>query len=559
MFIDTGATGSRPAELVKPAGFAASRMRPDVLSGRRVYKHATPDGVGNRCAIVARLVILLTMKSQSKPSSAVILALVVMNLSPLLRQDGYALDPSQELSQGRVIERVVCKNNPDQSYALYLPSSYSPTRKWAMLAAFDPGARGSIPVERFKEAAERYGYIICGSNNSRNGPLQPSAEAAKAMLGDAAERFSIDEKQVYLSGFSGGARAATAIAVWLKEQIAGVIACGAGFAAGIEPSSSLPFVFYGTVGNEDFNYAELKQLDRKLQSSGVTHRIEVFEGGHSWAPSDVGVRAVEWLELQAMKSGRRSRDEAFVDRMFKNAQDRATLNEASSRVLDAYTGFIEIVADFKGLRDVAEFERKAALLRDSKPVRQALSKAQDQEKEEIRRGSELFALRARLMNPATSAVLNAADGQSRPSGLTSSAEARQNALSDLKDRLRELKQKSEAKESTPERALARRVINQYSAAAFEQSMMLIQAKKYDLAVSSLTTDSEVMPDNWRVLYNLACAYSLKGDKRRALDALAKSVQKGFSNAAELERNTQLDAIREEPAFKKILEDLKQKR
>ena len=490
------------------------------------------------------------MKFQSKSSTAAVLALLLLNLSPLLRQDGYAFDLSQELSPGRVIERLVCKNNPDQSYALYLPSGYSPTQKWALLAAFDPGARGGIPIERFKEAAERYGYVLCGSNNSRNGPLQPSAEAAKAMLGDVSERFSIDEKRVYLTGFSGGARAATAMAVWLKEQIAGVIACGAGFAAGIEPSSSLPFVFYGTVGNEDFNYAELKQLDRKLQGSGVTHRIEVFEGGHSWAPSDVGVRAVEWLELQAMKSGRRSRDEAFVDQMFKNAQNRATSSEAAGRDLEAYTGFLEIVADFKGLRDVAGFESKIALLRDSRPIKQALSKAQDQEKEEIRRGSELFDLRARLMNPATSAAT---------SGLTSGAEARQLVLSDLKIKLRELKQKSEAKENTPERALARRLLNQYGAAAFEQSMMLIQAKKYDLAVSSLTTDSEVMPDNWRILYNLACAYSLKGDKRRALDALSRSVQKGFANPAELERNTQLDAVREEASFKKILEELKQKR
>ena len=40
-----GHPGLRPAELVKPTGNAASRMRPDVLSGRSVYKHATPSGV----------------------------------------------------------------------------------------------------------------------------------------------------------------------------------------------------------------------------------------------------------------------------------------------------------------------------------------------------------------------------------------------------------------------------------------------------------------------------------------------------------------------------------
>jgi len=68
-----------------------------------------------------------------------------------------------------------------------------------------------------------------------------------------------------------------------------------------------------------------------------------------------------------------------------------------------------------------------------------------------------------------------------------------------------------------------------------------------------------MPDNWRVLYGLACAYSLKGDRRRAIEALEKAVQKGFANAGELERNAQLDPIRDDPAFKSIVERLKQKK
>ena len=496
-------------------------------------------------------------------SLVTILVTIAFSLQPRLALPSPGLVDDPQV--GQIVERVVCKNNPDQSYALYIPTNYSPARKWALLAAFDPGARGMIPVERFKEAAERYGYIVCGSNNSRNGPLQPSAEAAKAMLSDIAARFSIDDKRVYLTGFSGGARAATAIAVWLKEQIAGVIGCGAGFAVGIEPSSSLSFIFYGTVGNEDFNYPELRQLDRKLQDAGVTHRIDVFDGGHSWAPANICLRAIEWIELQAMKSGRRTRDDSFIDRLFKSALDSAGGHESAGRALDSYVDYLEIAADFKGLKDIGEAEKKAASLRDSKAVKQELRKAQDQEKEEIRRGTELFGLRARLMSPAVSAALSEASGQGSPErnaqspGLTSEAEARQVAFTDLKGKLAELKRRSEAKENTPDRALARRVLNQYSAASFEQSMMLIQAKKYDLAASSLVTDTELMPDNWRVLYGLACAYSLKGDRRRAIEALEKAVQKGFANAGELERNAQLDPIRDDPAFKSIVERLKQKK
>jgi len=410
---------------------------------------------------------------------------------------------------GRVIERLVCKKDPGQSYALYLPSNYSSTRKWALLAAFDPGARGNVPVERFNEAAERYGYIVCGSNNSRNGPLQPSAEAAKAMLGDVSAKFAIDYKRVYLTGFSGGARAATAIAAWLTGQVAGVIGCGAGFAEGINANPSLPFVYYGTVGTDDFNYPEMKQLDRTLEQARVVHHVAVFEGGHDWAPSDECVRAIEWIELQAMKSGRRSRDDSFVDRLFMAAQNRANAHESAGRPFEAYLEYAAIAADFNGLRDIAGLEKKTASLRDSKAVKQALARDRDQEAEERRRLNEIFHLRADAQkwsnDPATQ----------RP------------FLYDLRQILSDLKRKSEARENSPERALARRILNQFLITSFEQSTGLLRGRKYDLAASNLAADAEAMPDNWRLLYNLACAYALKGDKRGAIETLRKAVERAL--------------------------------
>jgi len=97
----------------------------------------------------------------------------------------------EDPTPGRIIERVVCRNNSEQTYALYLPSNYSYSQKWPLIAAFDPGARGNLPVEHFREAAERYGFIVCGSNNSRNGPMPPTGEAAKAMLGDGDKQESL--------------------------------------------------------------------------------------------------------------------------------------------------------------------------------------------------------------------------------------------------------------------------------------------------------------------------------------------------------------------------------
>ena len=71
-------------------------------------------------------------------------------------------------TRGRLIEDLKCAADPSQGYALYLPSNYSPERAWSLILAFDPRDRGSAPVERFQAAAETYGYIVAGSNNSRS-------------------------------------------------------------------------------------------------------------------------------------------------------------------------------------------------------------------------------------------------------------------------------------------------------------------------------------------------------------------------------------------------------
>jgi tetratricopeptide repeat protein len=263
-----------------------------------------------------------------------------------------------------------------------------------------------------------------------------------------------------------------------------------------------------------------------------------------------------------MKSGRRPLDESFINRLFDEAGKSASANESAAKQYDAYIGYSQIVSDFKGLKDVAEFERKAALLKESKLVRQAINRERDQENEELRRMKELFSLRAKLRTRATAAALGEGGAygavNSHPYEPANDPQTRQPLVNDLKRILADLKRKSDSKENSTERALARRVLNQFTVTLFEQARSLIEIKKYDLAVSNLETDAEIMPDSWRVLYNLACAYVLNGDKRRAIESLNKAVEKGFVNATELETNHQLDAIRGEAGFKKIVEGLKQK-
>src|ERR1017187_4838197 len=76
---------------------------------------------------------------------------------------------AQDLPHGVIIDDVKCAGDPSQSYALYLPSNYTGLRRWNLLIGFHPAARGRAIVEKYRAAAEQYGYIVVGSNNSRNG------------------------------------------------------------------------------------------------------------------------------------------------------------------------------------------------------------------------------------------------------------------------------------------------------------------------------------------------------------------------------------------------------
>jgi predicted esterase len=339
---------------------------------------------------------------------------------------------------GKITEDVKCSADPSQSYAVYVPSNYSPDRLWPVIMAFDPGARGRIPVERYQAAAEMYGYIVTGSNQSRNGSWAASEAAIKAISRDISERFAVDDRRVFTAGMSGGARVALAVAL-ASPRIAGVIASSAGFPDS-KPRKTVPFAIFGTAGSEDFNYMEMRQLDRDLKSP---HRVRIFNGGHVWLSSDLAMEAVEWLELQAMKSGRLSKDPAKIDRIF--AKRIASAAEGSDK--DRYVALQEIAVDFEGLKDVNEQAARAAVLGREKRVKDALKQDRHEEDQEARLIGDILAAEARLSAP----------------------EQHVEAMRDLRDRWKQMKTSADGASDTAERRIARRIARALLSSANERT------------------------------------------------------------------------------------------
>ena len=236
------------------------------------------------------------------------------------------------LPRGVLVEKVACAGHPDQAYALYLPSTYTPDRRWPILYAFDARANGKAVAELFQKAAETYGWILVSSwNTASDGPMEPNFTAMKALWADTHERFAIDETRVYAAGFSGTVRFACILALTAPGSIAGVIGASAGFPMGSPPKKDNPFVFFGTYGDRDFNYYEMNDLDRALAGLAVPHRIEPFAGLHDWPPADLATQAVAWMELQAMKSGKREKSPALIEAEWAADRERARTQAGPSR------------------------------------------------------------------------------------------------------------------------------------------------------------------------------------------------------------------------------------
>ena len=431
---------------------------------------------------------------------------------------------AEDFARGQIINKVFCREDPNQSYALYLPSRYSPDRAWPILYCLDPGARGGIPVELFQEGAEKYGYIVVGSNNSRNGPFEICRAAMEAFWKDTHARFVVSEKRVFGAGMSGGARSMCGLAQ-MSGLLSGVIACAAGF-PGSQVPKSVPYYFFGTAGTDDFNYPEVRQLDADLEKLGAIKRIVTFEGGHGWAPKSVCTQAIEWLELQSMKSGLSPRDETLIDSLFDKAV--VSVHEASEKPGEAYLLNRAIAADFRGLKDVSSFDKEAGALALSKEVKKFFREEEETHIQQDRRGAELY---------------NLWMGQRNDEG------AGTNSFS---EELSNLKKQSEGPRDSGPRRVARRVLYGLYVHAYEQARSDLEQKNFARAARLLELAAAIRPDSPEVYYNLASAYARAHDKRHALEALGRAIEKGFKDGKRISEDPAFEQLRNDPGLKKLL-------
>lgn len=145
-----------------------------------------------------------------------------------------------------------------------------------LLIILDSGGDGLFALHK---VAPALGYIPCiamASDRVKNN-FRDFDAAVEMLIDDATRQFEINTEQVYILGFSGGARMAYSYSV--NHRVTGIIMCSAAPQANA-PLSCPVYVISGTA---DFNFAETfkNPLNPGLSSP---YKTDYFEGTHAWPP-----------------------------------------------------------------------------------------------------------------------------------------------------------------------------------------------------------------------------------------------------------------------------------
>ncbi|HXS36252.1 MAG TPA: hypothetical protein VN721_06095 [Flavipsychrobacter sp.] len=424
--------------------------------------------------------------------------------------------------KGKVIDTVACKNQYAQSFALYLPSYYSINKNFPCIYFFDAHARGSLPVRTYKDIAEKYGFILIGSNFSKNGiEWQVTNDAIKALMDDTRSRINIDTKRIYAAGFSGGARVASSIAI-LDHGIAGVIGCAAGFPkTGNEFQNK--FDYFGIVGNYDFNLIEMESLNETLAQNGFTHQLLTANGIHDWALATDFQTALLWMQVNAMKENLQSKNDTLIN-IFKNDFDKRIGSAVTSKDwIAAHELLGGIVRTLDGLQDVSSYKKQLDEMTASPAYKDAVTLQAQLQQTEQNQQQEL---------------------------------AEQFAAQDEQwwtKKIADMNHNIQTAASQQESQMDKRLLNFLGLIGYMNSNHALEGGDLNNATKSLQVFKMADPKNPDCFYLTAIYYMKKGNEQQAISSLNEAASLGYSDVSQLTTEPAFSSLQNNADFKNVVD------
>lgn len=445
------------------------------------------------------------------------MTLLVMscNRQKQVEQETVSFQPSE-------IKTESCSGDSILQYTVFLPSGYSQKEKFPVIYAFDSQARGALAVNLFSKAAEEFKYIVIGSNNMKNNH-ENAGHIIKLLFDDSKQKFSIDENRIYLAGFSGGARVAASIAL-NNNNIKGIITCGAGMPVN-SSQSAYNFDLVSIIGNEDFNYLEVKSLEFFLKGNMRYHTIE-FNGKHEWPSSEILANAVLWHQLRAMQDKLITQDEELIADVKEEFERKIAKAENTENIYNQYQLYNEMVSFLSVVTDIDAERKKTGKLARNEQVTRLINES-----------TQLYKKERNLMTEYQKAF----------------------PVKDISwwnNEINSFNNKISTGNNNSKKLVYRRLFNYLGMLSFAFTQNAIHSGQKDNIAKYLSIYDKVSPDNPDVKYFTACYNILQGDTAKMLSSLKEAVKIGFTDVERLLNDEIFSTVKDNPEFTGIINSIK---
>ena len=265
------------------------------------------------------------------------------------------------ITKGGVTDSLPIPGEPEETYALYTPSNYTPEKKWPVIFTFDPLGRGNKTASLFRLGAESQNYIIASSNiDLKAKPIDSIIKVATAMMNGVLQALPIEPGQVYTAGMGEGAQVSSALAHIYKDM-AGVMAIGNSFVNPAYIDKNNPYMFIGLAGKKDYMVYEIEDYLRFYDDMDFPTDVYYFDGKEDeWPSAQVVSNAMTGFTLEAIKDGRRSSEPAFVQALFENELAYAETLRRTREYYAAYEKLDRMEEKYEdfGFEDVIDEKKK---------------------------------------------------------------------------------------------------------------------------------------------------------------------------------------------------------
>lgn len=275
-------------------------------------------------------------------------------------------------------------NLADETFQIYIPSSYDPARAYGLIVWVSPSDSGAMPP-MWQPILDKHDLIWIGADKAGNERIGwyrfgLALDAAYNMK----QRYHIDPDRIYISGISGGGRVSSRVGVAYADEFAGAfMIVGCDFYKRTPVPNDAPKVYierYGMpigkilakavrdnryvllTGTKDFNRDETKSIfDNGFTKEHFAHvtYLEVPDMGHELPPRDWFEKGIDALDTPLFEARAQSAEKsAQIER-------EATIALAAARQVfesDPAAGYAQLLAvaeHFAGTRAGVEAREQA--------------------------------------------------------------------------------------------------------------------------------------------------------------------------------------------------------